>query len=41
VFSRAFEDALAGGFVLRSAGEEVALTTKGQDTARRLAQVNA
>ena len=41
VFSRAFEDALAGGFVLRSAGEEVALTRKGRDAARRLAQVTA
>jgi manganese/zinc/iron transport system permease protein len=36
VFSRAFE-----GFVLRSAGEEVALTRKGRDAARRLAQVTA
>jgi hypothetical protein len=39
--SRAFEDALAGGFVLRSAGEEVALTRKGRDAARRLTRVPA
>lgn len=41
VVSRAFEDALAGGFVLRSVDREVTLTSKGRDAARRLAQVTA
>lgn len=37
--SRAFDDALDEGFVLRSADSEVALTGKGRDAAHRLASV--